>query len=60
MWIILLGVVGVVIWLIIRSQNLHGTISNVKVDSPLEIAKRRYAKGEISREEFETMKKDLQ
>ncbi|MHB9031222.1 MAG: SHOCT domain-containing protein [Candidatus Latescibacterota bacterium] len=29
-------------------------------DTPLEIAKRRYAKGEIPREEFEQIKHDLQ
>jgi uncharacterized membrane protein len=60
MWIILLGVIGVVIWLVVRSQKQGGTFRNPEVDSPLEIAKQRYAKGEISREEFETMKRDLQ
>ncbi len=29
-------------------------------DSPLDILKKRFARGEISREEFEAMKKDLQ
>lgn len=29
-------------------------------ETPLEIIKKRYAKGEISREQFEEMKKDLQ
>ena len=29
-------------------------------DSPLEVAKMRYARGEITREEFETLRQDLQ
>jgi putative membrane protein len=60
MWIVLLGVIGVIIWLVIRSQKQHGTYRQPEEDLPLEIAKRRYAKGEISREEFETIKRDLQ
>jgi putative membrane protein len=60
MWIVLLGVIGVVIWLVVRSQKQHGTYRQPEEDLPIEIAKRRYAKGEISREEFETIKRDLQ
>jgi putative membrane protein len=29
-------------------------------ESPLDILRRRYAKGEIAREEYEKMKKDLE
>jgi putative membrane protein len=60
MWIVLLGVIGVVIWLVVRSQRRHGTFQGSGVGSALEIAKRRYAQGEISKQEFETMKSDLQ
>jgi len=64
-WMILGGVWmllfwGLVIWLIvwgIRKITESGKGSSGK--SPLDIAKDRYARGEISRAEFEQIKKDL-
>ncbi len=32
---------------------------NNKADTPLEILKKRYARGEINKEDFERLKKDL-
>ena len=52
--LIVVGVVLVVRWL--WDQGRPGTGG---ADSPLEIRKRRYARGEISKEEFDRMKQDL-
>ena len=53
-WILVIVVVGVVVWLTgRRSDQPQGA------DSPLEILKKRYARGEIKREEFDQMKRDL-
>jgi putative membrane protein len=60
MWIVILGIVGVVIWLIVRTQKQQGSRGWPQGESPLDIAKKRYARGEISREEYENLKRDLQ
>lgn len=52
--LILVGIVLLVKW--ISNQK---TRAGEKEDSALEILKRRYADGEISKEEFEEKKKDL-
>lgn len=40
-------------------ERIAGQKTSSPTDSPLEILKRRYAEGKITREEFEQMKKDL-
>ncbi len=53
-WIILMVfIIGIVLWLI--NPNNH----KEKKEEPLEILKRRFAKGEITKEEFEEAKKSL-
>jgi uncharacterized membrane protein len=52
--LLLVGLVAAVVWLIWRVGRVASS-----VESPLEIAKRRYVRGEITAEQFETMKGQL-
>ncbi len=53
--LIIVGLVLVVRWL--WDQGRHG--SGSAGDAPLEILKRRYARGEINKEDYDRMKQDL-
>ena len=58
MWIIMLIVIGLVIYLLVQAQRTKGQ-TPTQNESHLDILKKRYAKGEITKEEYEGMKKDL-
>ncbi len=60
-WIFWLVIIGVIVWLLINQSNRNRNQNQVNphLESPLDILKKRYAKGEISKEQFEEMKKDL-
>ena len=61
MWLLILIIIGVVVYFIVRTQrgvSGRNYISS-RDETPLDIAKKRYARGEISREEYETIKKNL-
>jgi putative membrane protein len=59
MWIVFLIVLGLLVYFIVQSRQGRGPLSSQQ-ESPMDILKRRYAKGEITREDFERMKKDLE
>ncbi len=58
-----LVIIGVVIWAVITfvNNNRYGNRDYYypRQESALDILKKRYAKGEITKEEFERMKRDL-
>ncbi len=56
MWLIPVIIILVIYFLVRNNSKTQSTQSH---DSPLEIMKKRYAAGEITREEFEKMKNDL-
>jgi len=60
MWILWIIVIGLIIWGVIAlvKHSSSPPDSSQKRD-PLEIARERYAKGEISKDEFEEIKKNL-
>ncbi len=57
-WVaVIVGIIFLIRWFFVSTgAKGHGTTSE---DSPLEILKRRYARGEINKEEFQLKKKDL-
>lgn len=50
------GIIALVIWIIKKLTKQGGS---ERENPALDIAKQRYARGEISREEFEQIKRDL-
>ncbi len=59
MWIILLAVIGVAVYFIVRAQRGNGKVLASFSETPIEIAKKRYARGEITREEYENISQNL-
>lgn len=54
LWIALLAIIALVLYQVLRSGRQVGA-----GESPLNILNTRYARGEITKEEFEAKKKDL-
>ncbi|MFW5944891.1 MAG: SHOCT domain-containing protein [Bacteroidota bacterium] len=63
LWIVIIAAILIIAIIVILSRT-SGTRNSKTAfspeDSPLDMLKKRYAAGEISKEEFEEMKQDLQ
>ena len=55
MWLILLVLIGVVVYFVLQSSKSKSSAT----ESPLDVLKKRYARGEIKKHQFDQMKKDL-
>lgn len=58
MWVLFIVVIGVLIYLLIQIIKIKENAGGVG-ESPIDILKKRYAKGELTKDEFDRMKKDL-
>lgn len=57
--VLIVIVIVIVIYFVVKSGTFEGTGIS-QTETPLEVLKKRYAKGEISKEAFDIMKKDLE
>jgi putative membrane protein len=59
MWLFFLALVGIVIYFLIQSSKSKDS-NDLLIETPLDILKKRYARGEIDKEEYDRMKNDLE
>jgi len=56
--LIFLALAGFIVYIVMQSRK-SGESGGQPSETPLDILKKRYAKGEITKEEFESLKKDI-
>jgi putative membrane protein len=58
MWILIIGLIVVLIWNNTSEKNKYIPFDQ-KQETAIDILKKRYAKGELTKEQFDQMKRDL-
>jgi putative membrane protein len=59
MWLIFLALAIFIVYIFVSRSRKSGDSGRLPKETALDILKKRYAKGEITKEEFETMKKNI-
>jgi putative membrane protein len=59
MWLVILVLVGVAVYFLLQFKKSKGSDS-ATIETSLDMLKKRYASGEIDKEEFDQKKKDLE
>jgi putative membrane protein len=59
MWLLLLVLVVVLVYFLVRALGSGGSRPTPPNETALDILKKRYARGEITKEQFDEMKKNL-
>ncbi len=60
MWLFWIFIVGVIAYFVFDRRKHNQNVKDSSVESPIEILKKRYARGEITKEEFDRLKKELE
>lgn len=60
MWLIWIIVIGAIVYLVINRSKTSGKPGGLATDRPEDILKRRYARGEINKEEYKRLKSDIE
>ncbi len=60
MWLVLIIIAGIIVYFLMERNKKRGTSDEPPRESPTDILRRRYAKGEITREEFERIKREIE
>jgi uncharacterized membrane protein len=56
--VLFLGIIGLIAWFLIRPKKKHG-MKTAEDMTPLQILQMRYAKGHITKKEYDEMKKEI-